>query len=59
MVYVKYVKKKYEKPDLSGKDISEKLSFYFQECSKNYSNYLSHYFTSEGGVLGGFRFIDA
>lgn len=56
----KYIKVEYKKADLLSKEGSSVFKSYFEECSKNYFDYLSNYFVTEGGVLKNeFRFINA
>lgn len=50
---------KYKKIDIHDKKYSDGLKSYFQDCSKNYINYLDSFYTREGGVLDGFRCFNA
>lgn len=50
---------KYQKINISNKEYLEGLKLFFKTCSSNYSNYLNHYFTRKGGVIDGFRHINA
>lgn len=59
LMYNKFNFEKYKKVDVFDKKYTEGLKFYFEDCSKNYINYLNSFYTREGGVLDGFRLIDA
>lgn len=52
MEYIEYDKKDYEKVYFNTNNYKN----FFEKCSKNYSDFLSHYFVREGGVLSGFLF---
>lgn len=52
----KFDKKNYKKVDVFSEKNTEGFRFYFEECSKNYSSFLNHYFVNKDGVLDGFRY---
>ncbi len=57
---IEFIKVKYKEVDLLSEEGSSRFKSYFEECSKNYFDYLSSYFVTEGGVLKNeFRFINA
>lgn len=56
---MEYNFKQYKKVDIQDKKFVNGFSIYFQECSKNFSNYLDNYFIRKDGVLDGFRRINA
>lgn len=51
--------KKYEKVDPNSYEFSKGFERYFEQCSKNFSDYINFYFSREGGVLSGFRFTQS
>lgn len=52
-------RKEYEKVDLFNNENIKGFKFYLQNCSSNYSTFINYYFTRKGGVIDGFRYINA
>lgn len=52
MEYIEYDKKDYKKVYIDINNYKDNL----EECSKNYSDFLAHYFVRKGGVINGFLF---
>ena len=59
VIRAKYDKQDFKKDNIHIENYRKASKKCFQSYADNYSNFLAHYFNKNGGVLDGFRFIDA